>query len=249
MVQADFRRILDDHQALGAGDLLDQGVEQRGLAAAGAAGDDDGLAARHGGLEEGDGVALVQQLFELGVGGLVTGRIAAGGFLEEAVVGEVFQAHVGEQVLAHRHGQAAAGGRRGDHLHAGAVRQGGGEQGLFAVDALVAGGGDLAGQALQRLFGKLVGGLAAHHAGGGLDPHLARSVDQDVGDVRTRQPRRQRRQIGVEINACRHPAWLLAEPRRTCPPKPWRRPIIWIRRRRSRGRGPRRPAPARPAPP
>jgi len=64
----------------------------------------------------------------------------------------ILQAHVGEQVFSHRHGQAAAGGGRGDHLDPGAVGERRRKQRLFAVDALVAGGGDLAGQALEGLF-------------------------------------------------------------------------------------------------
>src|SRR5471030_1689506 len=68
----------------------------------------------------------------------------------------------------------------------------------------MAGGGDLAGQPAQHHGRHLRRVDAGEHAAGGFDPHFAGAVDQQVGDVVARQPGRQRRQIGVEIDPRRH---------------------------------------------
>ena len=78
-----------------------------------------------------------------------------------------------------------------------AIGQGRGQQRLLAIDALVGSGGDLARQPAQHHIGHLRRSDAGQHAAGGFDPHFAGPVDQQVGDVVARQPRRQRRQIGV----------------------------------------------------
>ena len=87
-------------------------------------------------------------------------------------------------MLAHGQRQTTPRGRWRDDLDAATVGQGGREQRLFAVDTLVAGGGDLAGQALQGDLGEFIRRLAAHRACSGLDPDLAWPVDQHIGDVR-----------------------------------------------------------------
>ena len=188
MVQAHFRGVLDDQQPLRTVDFLDQGVEQSGLPTAGAARNHDGLAARDGGAQEAHEVARVEQGFEVRIGGGFPRQVRPVGGVKQAVAIEFVEGHVGEDVLAHGHHHAPAGGRRGDDLHARAVRQGGGQQGLLAVDALVARGGDLMGQALQRLFRQLFGRLAGHVSACRLDPDLAGPIDQQVCDVRAGKP-------------------------------------------------------------
>ena len=92
-------------------------------------------------------------------------------------------------MLADRHRQGAPRGGRRHDLHPRAVRQGGGQQGVLAIDALVRGGGDLAGQAPEHGCSELGRGVALSFAAQGVDPHLARRIDQDVGHVAPIQPR------------------------------------------------------------
>ena len=47
MVQLDFRRVFDQHEALARRCFLQKGVQKGGLAGAGGAGDDDGFARLH----------------------------------------------------------------------------------------------------------------------------------------------------------------------------------------------------------
>ena len=79
--------------------------------------------------------------------------------------------------------------------------RGGGQQGVLAIDPLVGGCGDLGGEPPQRLFGQLRRRVALRLPAQGLHPDLAGGVDQDVGDVGPRQPRRQGPQIGFQIDA------------------------------------------------
>src|SRR5476651_1229645 len=68
----------------------------------------------------------------------------------------------------------------------------------------MAGGGDLAGQPAQHHYRHLRRVDAGEQAAGGFDPYFAGAVDQKVGDVVAGQPGRQRREIGIEIDACGH---------------------------------------------
>ena len=133
-------------------------------------------------------------------------------------------------MLAHRQRQPAAGGGRRDHLHARAVRQGGRQQRLLAVDALVAGGGDLAGEALQSTSSvSWSARLAAHGA-----PPVV-SIQTSPG-----------RLIRMSVTSCAASQGRAGRDRRR---GRLRRSSAPPSRRRSRGRGPRTPAPARPASP
>ena len=104
-------------------------------------------------------------------------------------------------MLADRERQRPARRRRRDHLHAGAVGQGRGEQGMLAADPLMRDRGDLAGEPLQRRLVELGRVVPLDLAADRLDPELAGPVDVDVGDVGPRQHPGQRRQIGAKIDA------------------------------------------------
>jgi hypothetical protein len=85
----------------------------------------------------------------------------------------------------------AAGRRRRAHLNSSTVWQGCGEQRMFAVDALVRGGGNLSCKAPQGRVVESVN-LAALDARGRFQPKLAWTVDVKIRDVwpRERLPKR-----------------------------------------------------------
>ena len=87
-------------------------------------------------------------------------------------------------------------GRR-DELHARAVRQHRREQRPLAADALVADPRHLLGKPLQQRVVDLRR-LVAGHLPALLDPHFARPIDQEFGDVVLREPGAERLEISVE---------------------------------------------------
>ena len=68
VIETDLSGVLDRDEALGGVDLLDQGVQKRGLAAAGAPRDHDGLAATNRLAERTEGIPAVQKRGQTGFG-------------------------------------------------------------------------------------------------------------------------------------------------------------------------------------
>ncbi len=159
LLELEFGGVLDGDDALVAGDEAGEGVEQGGLPAAGAAGDDDVEAGPDEGGEQ------HQQVF---VEGAELDQLGEGVGAREAADGE---------------GGAGQGERRDDDVDAFAGGEPGVDHGVGLVDAAVDGGDD----AFDGLHQLLVRGEPHRQlldAARSFDEDRVGSVDHDLGDGR-----------------------------------------------------------------
>src|SRR5690349_819556 len=104
---------------------------------------------------------------------------------------------VEQAVTANRQRPVGAGGSGRDKLDARTVGEHRREKRPFAADSLVADPSDLFREALKQRIVDL-GRLMAGHAAALLNPDLTRPIDQDLGNIRLREPSMERLEISLE---------------------------------------------------